>query len=1053
MRVCLQKVSLTVHPGKRGRRRAKVGKISSFREFLAILPGESNPICRIREVKAVVGARRSLFIALGAFVWGLFSGEIAWATPWTIRENLIPESTKARLADRYPSIRNATDLENILRDIARRHPLKRLDASMVSGIWVISGATAQTIEDIQIETTTRLLKKPLHATLTQYIGQVDAPEIRAKIASTARRYMKRRGYPKAQVEVSQGVTDSGISYQLAVVEGAPCVMDRIEVGFKLPPKVAVDLRRGSLCDIEAIEAATNELEGTLRELGYNQLKIRLEDLQYDFDRDTAIVRIQGVLGQKIKYEIVDPTKKFLIDDLFADEELTKIDPTIIGPDAMGAELARRYRQRGYADVEIKGPEVKRTGDAEFVYTYFVNPGRQYTLKDVKFEGVHAFTETEVLDTMKLRSFWQASRPANYEDIQAGINELKGKYQQAGYWDVQIRDPGLGQRDPESGTVRLVLHVTEGTKRVLGEVGLVGNTVLSRAEILGFLETKPGEPLNRAKLVDIHQQIRTSYMARGYLYNENKIDLKAHPSQDRIVIDLEMTIEEGPRVAIGDVMVLGLARTQEKVVRRELLIQEGDWYDPEKIALSRQALTSLGIFRSVQIAPADRNALTSRETKIDLLIEVQEGRAGTVAFGPGWSYAKGWNYGAEASYSNIGGGGRAASIRGSISEETDQKAIGNKTLVGRRIGAGYTEPFILNAPMDGRIKLNHKAEWSGDLWALRYGGEVELAYKLRLILPHSSISTFYAQEIAKSEGSTTKEDQLVASDVRIGTIGTRFSIDRKDNPKFPTKGYNLDTEFAWARYELGGDLRYFRWDVASNRYFQLYPNFVLALGLNLSSYDDIQRKGTRIGVLPPSERLYSGGADTVRGFKPRSLGPLVVSPTYSYDPETGTCDYAFTKAPVDGSARTTIKSEIRHKWTEDLALSFFVDNGNVFLSNDQVSKFERAYSEAAPIPDDIPADAGCRALGLKNRLDDNFSYSYGRLLKDPSMIWTKHYFSYGMAFNLLTPIGSINFAYGLPWRAPKTAACLSDKAECHIRSDTKGHWLTRGEFHINVGAQF
>ena len=999
----------------------------------------------------MLGVTRAIVIAMGVFLASLVWDKDAWATPWTIREGLVPDSIKSRLSERYPSIRNATDLENLLRDIARRHPLKRLDATMVGGIWVISGTAAQTIHDIQLETTTRLLKKPLLSTLSQYIGQVDAPEIREKIASAAVRYMKRRGYPKAQVDVQASPVDDGISYQLAVTEGAPCVISKIEVGFKIPPKVSMDLRPGSICDLESIESAISSFETTLRERGYNQVKMQLSDLQYNFDNDTAVVKIQGLLGQHIRYEIVDQSRTFLIGDLFADEELTKVDPTIIGPDAMGAELGRRYRQRGFVDVVIKGPEVKRTSENEFIYTYFVDPGRQYTLKEVKFEGVTAFSDAEILDEMKLKSFWQASRPANYEDIQTGLTALKAKYQQVGYWDVNIIDPGLGQRDKDSGTVRLVIQVEEGARRVLGDVHIVGNTALNNGEILEFLATAKGGPLDRAKLVDIQQQIRAAYMAKGYLYSENKIDLKARAGEREILVDVDITIEEGARAIIGDIMITGLARTQEKVVRRELLFHEGEWYDPEKIARSRQALTSLGILRSVQIGPADRNALASREKRIDLLVEVQEGRAGNVTFGPGWSVAKGWNYGAEASYSNIGGTGRAASIRGSISEETDQDAIGNKTLVGRRIGAGYIEPFVLDLPIDGRLKANHKAEWSGLLWSLRYGAEVELAYKLRLHLPRSSVSVFYGQEVAKSEGSSIREDQLIASDVRIGSVGTRFAVDRRDNLKFPTTGYTVDSELTWARYDLGGDLRFFKWEMGLGRFFELYPNNVFAISLNLSSYEDVHPKGERIGVLPPSERLYSGGADTVRGYKPRSLGPVVVSPTFTKVEEGDGCDVSYITSTVDGSARTTLKTEMRHKWNEDFATSFFVDSGNVFLSNDQAEKFQKAYEEPPLIPDDIPENSACRSL--RNRLDDNFGYSFGRLLRDPSLIWTKHYSAYGWAFNLLTPIGSINFAYGLPWREPKTEACRANKDECHSRVSTKGHWLTRGEFHINVGAQF
>jgi hypothetical protein len=181
--------------------------------------------------------------------------------------------------------------------------------------------------------------------------------------------------------------------------------------------------------------------------------------------------------------------------------------------------------------------------------------------------------------------------------------------------------------------------------------------------------------------------------------------------------------------------------------------------------------------------------------------------------------------------------------------------------------------------------------------------------------------------------------------------------------------------------------------------------------------------------------------------------VVISPSFGQDPDTGVCNVSYTKARLQGSARTTIKTELRYKWNEDTAVTFFVDNGNVFLSPDQAAKFEAAYQEPATIPDTIPENDPCRQLGLKNRLDDNFPYRFYHLATKPKMIWDKHFFAYGLAYNRLTPIGSINFAYGLPWREPKTPACRADRDRCNFRADQEGPWIARGEFHINVGAQF
>jgi len=81
---------------------------------------------------------------------------------------------------------------------------------------------------------------------------------------------------------------------------------------------------------------------------------------------------------------------------------------------------------------------------------------------------------------------------------------------------------------------------------------------------------------------------------------------------------------------------------------------------------------LGLFRSVQIVPTDRNAFSEGSDELDFTVEVREHKAGNVLFGPGWTLADGWRYSVEASYRNIGGVGRQIVGQGSLSEEVHQR---------------------------------------------------------------------------------------------------------------------------------------------------------------------------------------------------------------------------------------------------------------------------------------------------------------------------------------------------------------------------------------------
>lgn len=991
-------------------------------------------------------------ILLGSLLWASHLS----AAVWRMNGGNLANEILDRLMERHPEINNAQDLENLLVEIGRRHQMKKLEARFENGVWVIHAERAEIITEIEIEIISAQLKVNIYNAVQTYIGQVDSTESGNRIREIALKHLKRRGYPEANISVTRTPTGNNIDYVIKINEGSPSVIEKIELGFRMPVDIILGSRPGEICDEDQIIASISKLETDVRERGYNQVKMDLATISYDQESDACKVYISGILGQKVKYEVIDVNKRFLIDDLFGDEELTGVDPTIISPDAMLAELARRYRNKGFSDVVIKGPEVRKSGDDEFIYVFTVDPGKQYFLQSIQFEGNTIFTEEELLKAMGME---RGSKPVNYEEIQSGVNGIRGSYQKSGYWEAKIRDPGIGQKDKESGTVRLTIQIQEGLPRLLSLISITGNKFLSIDDIKDMINLEEGEALDRTKLVDIQQAIKSRYISLGFLYADVTVEIKPTEAKRAIVIDLILNIKEGPRVRIGDITIVGLARTEEKVIRRELQFERGEWYNQEKINASRQAVTRLGLFRSVQIGPADRNAIQNHEKDIDLLVDAREGKAGSVSFGPGWSLAKGWNYGAEAAYNNFGGVGRQASIRGAISEEKDQEAIGSKTLVGRRIGTGYIEPYIFDYPFDVHVNANQKAEWGADLWEISYGGETALVHRFRNSpFLQSRISAFYGQKVAKTEGSVEKEADQLASDVRIGSTGLRYSIDNRNNLKFPTAGFSLDTEFAWARYGLGGDLRYFRWDIATGYFFGITDTWVFAIGLNLTSYEGVQRKGDRIGILPPSERLFSGGAETVRGFRTRSLGPVVRSPKGGSKDAmvngqvTKVCDISYEISNLDGTRRTNIKTELRHMVNDSIAVTGFVDNGTVFLSKDQFKKFSNAYET----PVDLNADGKnpeCEGIPVRRTIEDNIGYEYNELTDEPGLLWAQHYYSYGTSVNFLTAIGSINLAYGLPWREPKTEKCADDSSQCNARGKQGGHWLRRGEFHLNVGARF
>jgi outer membrane protein assembly complex protein YaeT len=978
----------------------------------------------------------------------LSSALTATADSWTVESGLISNSEINRLRQRHNQITTPHQLQQLLTDFGRRFPTLTLEAERINGAWVLKGKRATIIYDLDIQIATRFLKIPLLALTQGYIGEVDSLEIRTKIINAIKSYLKNRGFPLSIIKVERNTTPEGAYYLILVKQGEPCLIENVEIGFTVPDDMKIDLERGDICDSEIIDAAIIDLEVSFREKGYNQLKIELADIAINKRTNYATIYIAGILGQRIKYRINDTSQKIIIGDLFQDEELTEIDPSIVGPDAMTAELIRRYKSHGYLDVKVSTPTVQKTSNDEFIYTYNVTPGTQYILSSLQFDGASLFTNEELLEIMGLSSLWQASRPLNMEEIETGLASLRVAYQEQGYWDAQVRDPGGGQRNRSTGTVRFVISIKEGLPRLLNNITVEGATFKKTSEIRALLNTKKGAALDRAKLVDLDREVRAAYLANGYLYAKVKIGLAAREENNRIPTDVILTIDEGPRVKVGDISIVGLVKTNSKVVKRELLFEQGDWYDPEAVVLSRRNLTRLGIFSSVKISPADRQAVTNKAKELNLVVEIREGKAGAVTFGPGWNLISGFLYDTEASYANIGGVGRRLSLKAAISEERHQPAIGPRTLLGRSVGAGFLEPYIFDTPISSGISVRHRAEAFNNYWKLSNEGELNFRYKLKSILPGSTATVFYGQEVSRTEGGYQSEDDLATMAlVRIGQIGLRYNIDESNSKEFPSAGFTFDLEYAHANYSLGGNLKFDRIEFRHNYFIGLIDNLVLALSVGVTSYTNIETSNDEPDVLPTSERLQLGGMTaSVRGYKPLRIGPAARVPTYDTNNEWD-CGHKFVD--IGGSNRTVFNTELRYKFTDTFAGTGFVDSGTTFFSKEQAQQFKTAFQ------DDItgPAGSTCEGATTQRTLEENVGYEYSELMQNPDYIWDRHYISYGTAFNILTPIGSLNLAYGLPLRQPASSRCSEDSICYDHGVNDESYWLFRGNFHFSVGAKF
>jgi outer membrane protein assembly complex protein YaeT len=938
---------------------------------------------------------------------------------WNISGFKLSEAEMKRLKSEFPYLKSSSEIDRLLVRVSNYIRFDELEGEISGNTLTLRGRRSATIRRITNNLDIMSINSLIELATQSYIDRVNNEQVVSTLIIKVQKVLRKKGFYNSVITV-QSIERN--KYQkdvhLDIDLGQPCFIKGYKTKFVLPTKVRFGIDTDLLCDQDIAQSLADELKSSLSYSGYRQSNILTPLIKLNRLRSSAFLIFDGKLGQEIKYNILMDQSYYELQDVIDEETLKRIDPDFVSADTIRSELERYFGNQGFADINVT---IKRSTDSSLI-TFEVKDGPQYRIHKVTFEGNGSTSSEELRKIIELTDL-EVNRPLFNQDlIEDSVDNIRNFYQKLGFWDVKVREPRV-TKDADRELVGIEYSIEEGRKRTRGTLEILGGVSLDQDQLKELLKLKPGQAFDRSQLVDFETKIKREYLNRGYLFASIKTTLFGRPEDDSITVDLKTEIIEGRRVEIGFITITGLIETQRIVVLRELLFKSGDWYNPRNIDTSRKALIDLGLFRSVQIRPSSQQMILEQAAVLDLTIELREGRSGQISFGPGWSLWRGQRYGIEGSYKNISGIGRQIFAKAKISEEAQQQAIGSKTLVGRTLSFGYLEPYVLGLPVDGSVSLSSKAQ-AFVYWTLSHSGEIALRHKFKTsYLLGSEITAYYRQRFAEIYDRESYQNiDLDSGRTRIGQVGLRLRLDKRNHPSWPTSGFYLRFENALARTSLGGELNYIFWDIENNYFLKLAKHTVFAFGVNLAVYQDISRKNDSDNhLLPASERLGLEGARVVRGFQENSLGPrLRFLP--GEDGET------VPDRPTLGSHLALFHLELRRQIIpETMGITYFVDSGSVFFEEKELEGFNQSESF----------------------LIDNEPYTLGSLVRNPHYLWHKNYVSHGIALSYLTPIGSVNLAYGLPLKR-----CASSATSCSEPRGRYGNtYLTSGETHLSIGATF
>lgn len=550
------------------------------------------------------------------------------------------------------------------------------------------------------------------------------------------------------------------------------------------------------------------------------------------------------------------------------------------------KLLELYESEGYFEAEIT-PQIDRFEDGDVKVLFKISEGRRITIDKIVIRGNHGLTERQIKKALatKEREYFILRGKLQRQKLDEDVERILALYNDHGY--MQARVEGYDTTvDREKGRVTLVFTVVEGPQYHVDEIRVTGVTLFPESEVRRLIVPKPGDVYSRSALRESIREITDLYSTIGRAAVDVVPRTERKPDAN---VTLLFEVEEGPEVYVERINISGNLRSQDKILRREIPMAEGDLFTLQKLQRARQRLINLGYFESVSV----RTAAGSDKTKIVVNVDVTERATGLFSIGGGYSSVDSFIGSIDLAQRNFLGRGWEASIRIRAGGRTQQGII------------SFTEPWLFDRPLSAGFDLFNLRRQYSEYDYDSLGGGLRLSHPFAEYwrwLSGYRLSRDKITSVADTASAALRaeEGSRVSSVISLG-----LTRDSRDSTTTPSRGSQsvITVDFAG----LGGDSRYVK-TVASTSYFRpIWFGHILS-GRAEAGYG----WGWADEPLPLFERFYLGGPNSLRQFKFRNVSPV---------DETGT--------RIGGSTEVLGSVEYLIPLPFGLRLAAFVDVGNVY----------------------------------------------------------------------------------------------------------------------------
>ncbi|RLG11799.1 outer membrane protein assembly factor BamA, partial [Candidatus Pacearchaeota archaeon] len=570
------------------------------------------------------------------------------------------------------------------------------------------------------------------------------------------------------------------------------------------------------------------------------------------------------------------------------------------------KISEIAKKKGYPFPLIKviADTIVKNGKKGVKVKIKVEAGEKRKVKKIEFEGNKNVPDEKLKKVMKTKErasffvarLWRSGKfdeDKFYEDLK----RIEEYYHNNGFPEAKVDSFKL---DTLKGYIFIKIFVSEGKKYYWGNFKFVGNKVFEDSVLKNVLKIKKGKLYSQKKLQETLMEIYGLYGDKGYIFAQVFPDIKM---REKDTFDVVFRIQEGHRVKIRKIEIKGNRKTYEEVIRRELDIFPGQYFNRSLVLKSQRDLWFLNYFQNVKV----NYKPTEDSNYVDLVFEVEEKQTATLGLGATYSQIDKLSFYLRTSIPNFMGKGQSVSL------------LAEYGIYRKNFQFSFTEPWLFGKPRLLGFSIYYLTSYTpGYYWSDRQGFNV--TYKQYLFNDYWRAGWTYRLERKRIRDvmSSSYEDYLRSRGYSINkfqflhSITPQITFDNRDRVFNPSKGRRFEYSVEFAGRFVIGDVKYHKHLVEYRRIFafadrgkwnKLRFMYRFRSGF-IGSYKDVSE-------IPPYERFMLGGVGFygLRGYDFYDIGPVSKG------------------IVVGGRFFTVLTFELRYSLVDNVYLLAFLDVGN------------------------------------------------------------------------------------------------------------------------------